>query len=111
MIKLFRFLCLNSLILISTLSAQYSLNLNKVGEISPTFYLKTIDREDFYLRNYCGKLRQPWKNKTQHIMVISFFATWCVPCMKEIPELEKIADKYKDKNVKVVLIDVQEKRN
>ena len=29
-------------------------------------------------------------------MVIDFWATWCGPCMRLIPELEKMAEKYKD---------------
>ncbi|OQX96399.1 hypothetical protein B6I21_01095 [candidate division KSB1 bacterium 4572_119] len=82
----------------------------KVGDMSSTFFLKTLKGQDFFLRDYCGKLRQPWKNKTQHIVILSFFATWCKPCMEEIPILEKISHKYSDKNVKIFLVDVKEKK-
>lgn len=36
--------------------------------------------------------------------VINFWATWCVPCRKELPEFEKIHSAYKNKKVKVLLV-------
>ncbi len=37
------------------------------------------------------------------IVVIDFWATWCVPCMKEMPYLEKVYKKYKN-NPKVMFM-------
>ncbi len=36
--------------------------------------------------------------------VVNFWATWCRPCVKELPYFEKINEDYKDRNVKVVLV-------
>lgn len=36
--------------------------------------------------------------------VVNFWATWCAPCVKEMPYFEKIRENYKDKNVKVLLV-------
>jgi thiol-disulfide isomerase/thioredoxin len=42
------------------------------------------------------------KNK---IVILDFWATWCVPCMHEMPYLQKIYDKYKnDTNVVFMII-------
>jgi len=80
-----------------------------VGSAAPTFFLKNLNGEEFYLSNYCGNLREPWKNQKPAVVILSFFATWCEPCLKEIAELEEIAAKFAGQNLKIFLIDVAEK--
>ena len=36
--------------------------------------------------------------------VINFWATWCRPCVKELPYFEFVNSQYSDKNVKVLLV-------
>ena len=36
--------------------------------------------------------------------VINFWATWCAPCVKELPYFEELNYKYADKNVEVILV-------
>lgn len=36
--------------------------------------------------------------------VVNFWATWCKPCVKELPYFEEIAEKYKNQNVVVLLV-------
>jgi thiol-disulfide isomerase/thioredoxin len=38
------------------------------------------------------------------IYIVNFWATWCVPCVKELPAFNKIQEEYKDKAVKVILV-------
>jgi thiol-disulfide isomerase/thioredoxin len=46
-----------------------------------------------------------WLNKdTDSVYVINFWATWCAPCVKEIPDFEKFNAKYKDQDVKVLFV-------
>jgi thiol-disulfide isomerase/thioredoxin len=36
------------------------------------------------------------------VVVVNFWATWCHPCQKEIPDLSKLYERYKSKNVLVL---------
>lgn len=38
------------------------------------------------------------------IYVVNFWATWCAPCIKEIPYFEQLGKKYRDKNVKILMV-------
>jgi thiol-disulfide isomerase/thioredoxin len=41
---------------------------------------------------------------TDTVYVLNFWATWCIPCRKELPEFEKIAQTYKNEKVKILLV-------
>jgi thiol-disulfide isomerase/thioredoxin len=45
-----------------------------------------------------------FQKKNDSIYVINFWATWCKPCIKELPAFEKIASDYADKKVKLLLV-------
>ncbi|MFV9483145.1 TlpA family protein disulfide reductase [Christiangramia sp. ASW11-125] len=36
------------------------------------------------------------------IIVLNFWGTWCAPCIKEIPELNLLVDKFKNENVNFI---------
>ncbi len=44
------------------------------------------------------------QKKNDSIYVINFWATWCKPCIKELPAFEKLASDYSDKKVNLVLV-------
>jgi thiol-disulfide isomerase/thioredoxin len=95
----------------TTLNAQNDSDPLCIGCEAPTFALPSIDGEYVTLRDFCGEqLRKPWINKTKYIIVISFFATWCEPCKKEIPHLEKLQEEFKDQTIKFYLVDVGEEK-
>jgi len=92
---------------VSVLWAQDSL---KVGDAAPVFSLPIASGDYFFLRDVSGlKLRKPWKNKTKYVVAMSFFATWCAPCQKEIPHLTEVQKQLKQAPVKIMMVDVGEK--
>ena len=44
-------------------------------------------------------------NKKGNIMIINFWASWCMPCRREMPSLEKLTHKYPE--IKVYAINVE----
>lgn len=50
------------------------------------------------------ELVKRFTNKSDTTYVINFWATWCAPCVKELPYFEKLNLNYKDKKVKVILV-------
>jgi thiol-disulfide isomerase/thioredoxin len=40
-----------------------------------------------------------WKGR---LLVVNFWATWCPPCVKEMPELQTVAQEYSERGVTVV---------
>ena len=40
-----------------------------------------------------------WKDR---IVVVNFWATWCPPCVEEMPDLQRVHDEYSDRGVTVI---------
>ncbi len=84
--------------------AIFSLNIAaetvlEIGEIPPNFLGRDSDGNDVTLDENKGK-----------IVVISFWASWCSPCLKELPVLENIQNKIGTDKIKVVAINFKENR-
>ena len=65
-----------------------------------------------FLKNWTvergAKLRKFKSRPNRHVVVVSFFATWCRPCMKELPLLQNLYQKYDGQRVKWFLVDITE---
>jgi peroxiredoxin len=61
------------------------------------FILKDLEGNDVSLEDYRGK-----------IILLNFWATWCLPCRVEMPSMEKLYQEYKNKGFSILAIDMQE---
>ncbi|PZX43128.1 AhpC/TSA family protein [Nonlabens dokdonensis] len=52
-------------------------------------------------------LRQTVQPSKEKIKVINFWATWCAPCVEELPHFEDLGSRYQDK-IEVILISLDE---
>ena len=64
---------------------------------APDFTLKDLDGNTVRLSDFLGK-----------VVFLNFWATWCPPCRNEMPDIEKVHWKYKDRDVVVLGIDLRE---
>ncbi|WP_310381639.1 TlpA disulfide reductase family protein [Flavobacterium sp.] len=57
---------------------------------------------DFQLKDIENTSRDFSELKGEKLTLIDFWTTWCKPCNKAIPELNKIYATYKDKGVAII---------
>lgn len=51
-----------------------------------------------------GQLEHIFNQNESKAYVINFWATWCKPCVEELPYFEKITETYNSEEVKVILV-------
>ena len=70
------------------------------GDSAPPFSMRDLDRKMFSLRDHVGNA----PTEARKAMVLVFFATWCKPCMKEIPILKSVHRRWQGKGVEIAYI-------
>jgi thiol-disulfide isomerase/thioredoxin len=64
---------------------------------------QTAELNDLEVYDFEG-LQRFLNSKSDKTLVVNFWATWCAPCIKELPYFELLNSKYTDKNVEVILV-------
>ncbi len=59
---------------------------------------------DFSYYNFSSRKEERLVELDQKIVILNIWATWCPPCRKEMPELDKLQKTYKDKSVMVLAL-------
>ena len=78
----------------------------KEAEIAPK-PLQTYKEDQVSVKSYnFSGLENLLKKQNDTTYVVNFWATWCVPCVEELPNFEKLNADYKDKKVKVILVSI-----
>ncbi len=65
------------------------------GSPAPFFEYPTPDGKMVGPKNYKGK-----------VLLIDFWASWCGPCIAEIPNVKKVYEQYKDKGLEVLSVSI-----
>lgn len=84
------------IVIIVSMFPAYALDSEWEGKKAPDFKLSDLyGKKTFQLSQFKDK-----------IVILDFWASWCAPCKKSLPELERLANKYKKKiQVLAVTID------
>ena len=86
---------------LASITTRYELLKNLTpGNISPTFTYENHKGGETSLEDLKGKL-----------VYVDVWATWCGPCKREIPFLKQLDEDYKNKNIAMVSISIDEKKD
>ena len=67
---------------------------------APEFTLPDPAGKKVALKDFRGKL-----------VLLNFWATWCAPCREEMPSMERLYQRFKDKGFVIVGLNVKDRRN
>ena len=62
-----------------------------LGKLAPAFRLPALDGGDFDSGSWQGQ-----------VVVVNFWASWCVPCQQEAPELQAFSQRWAGRGVQMV---------
>jgi peroxiredoxin len=68
----------------------------KEGQRGPAFALATLDGQRAALADYGDKL-----------VILNFWATWCVPCRQEMPHLQALYERYNSLGFELLAVNVE----
>ncbi len=70
------------------------------GGMAPAFKMKGLSGEVISTESIKGK-----------VAILNFWATWCVPCRREMPDLERAFNAHKDRGLMVIGVNLMQKES
>jgi peroxiredoxin len=71
--------------------------LPRKGFAAPDFTLETLDGQAIALSDLQGQ-----------VVLINFWASWCLPCREEMPAIQQVYEQYRDQGFVVLAVNLQE---
>lgn len=56
----------------------------KIGDQAPDFSARSVEDDDVTLKDHRGK-----------VVLLDFWATWCAPCIAEMPNIKRMYDEHR----------------
>jgi cytochrome c biogenesis protein CcmG/thiol:disulfide interchange protein DsbE len=69
-----------------------------IGSSAPDFSFPDLDGNTVSLADYRGRL-----------VLLNIWATWCKPCVDEMPSIEKLYNKFKDQDFEILAVSIDTK--
>ncbi len=66
---------------------------------APAFTVQDMDGNDFSSQELDGR-----------VVLLDFWATWCLPCVQDLPKLSRLHESYKERGVSVLSVSIEEER-
>jgi peroxiredoxin len=78
-------------------SALESLKMSSIREgiQAPDFTFPGLDGENISLSDYTGK-----------VVLVNIWATWCPPCVEEMPSMQKLYNEFNGKNFEILAVSI-----
>ena len=73
----------------------------RIGMLAPDFKATDMNQKKITLNQF----------KDKNVVLLDFWASWCVPCRKEIPFLKDIFNKFRSKGLEIIAVSVDMERN
>lgn len=74
------------------------------------FFTLQVRAQNYSVKSF-GEVDSFLNNTNDTLYVINFWATWCKPCIEELPGFEKLNALSADRNIKVILISLDSETN
>ena len=91
---------MNRIVLLLTLAIACSFTFSPYNKI-PSVEVKTLEGKTVNIQEYVGKGK---------VTVLSFWATWCAPCKKELDNIADIYPEWQELGVEVVAVTIDDAR-
>ena len=72
----------------------------KIGKPAPDFQVIDLNGQELSLKKYRGQ-----------VVLLDFWATWCIPCRAEMPHLKKVYDTYKDQKFEIIGVSLDQSKS
>lgn len=71
-----------------------------IGSVAPDFTLQAPDGKEVSLSDYRGKN-----------ILLDFWASWCGPCLREVPNVKKVYDEYHPQGFEILSVSLDDKKD